>query len=467
MAIPASLSMLPAELLFTVASILVQSSSNAGQTPPVPTRYWQNALVDFPALGSFASCSKHVQHAVAPLLYERVCVSPYRPAALVRLVRHFFQWPDHALLVRELVIDLDADHKDGSALTKAQRDYIFNAADSLGMEIDWFSWGLEPNWMDWGTEHCAFSWALLDVLLCQVLDIRKLTIKSPSLMGYRGSDPRLRIGTRLPPSLVFPSLRHLTLDATDFELWAHEPQASLYALLRHAAALTHLRVNGHVHSIGLALLKHPQAMLRSLRLSSVRPDHLGAIVALHPSLELIRLGGHEEQSRTRSYSDRLVRWDLATLDLKRVTVRHVLASLLPLQSTLRELVLGWPGLRLAAVDDLTPLADFAALRTLRLQFGWPAAGNEHGSDNRVAINMLPRGVETLVVGGTARLVQDVLLPLWDRCARGELPNLLHFRYMRYKMQRWPKSAGVVTLMVFGGQVVDFGPFQPDKEGVAR
>ncbi len=171
------------------------------------------------------------------MLYERVKVSIYRPVAFFQLVRYFSRSGYLALLAKELTIN-SSQGISALAMSSSQSTFVLQEGQRLGLRC------LSKNTR---LSHEIDS-MMIDVLLCQVPAIKKLTISLPQrpYSITRRFGPALSYVVRLPESFTLGSLRHID---------AHPPYnilgedgmngAFLTALLRYTPAIALLRV-GHV-----------------------------------------------------------------------------------------------------------------------------------------------------------------------------------------------------------------------------
>lgn len=128
---------------------------------------WQSTLGNHSALGGLALTCKHLQMITAALLYRRVEVSIRKPAAFIRLIRHFSEFPNRAALVNELTI---GSNRAGSSLSKSQKNFLFQEAHRLGLRLLIGGHG--------GLSGQLES-IMVDVLLCQVSAVRNLDLCLP------------------------------------------------------------------------------------------------------------------------------------------------------------------------------------------------------------------------------------------------------------------------------------------------
>ncbi|KAH6838576.1 hypothetical protein B0I37DRAFT_409125 [Chaetomium sp. MPI-CAGE-AT-0009] len=425
MADPPSLLTIPTEVQLAICLQLLDSDVRTAQPKPgVGT--WQSTVENHAALGSLSLTCKHFQAITAPLLYRRVNVSIRKPAAFIGLIRRFSQFPDYAGFVRELTI---GSTRAGSPLSKSQKSFLFREAHHLGIRLLIGGKGLSGQ----------LESILIDVVLCQVSDIRNLTLILPwttttdeeqrpvpfdeSEVGHYKPFV-LTYASRLPASFGLSSLRRLEAYPMHYKksLTARLHTESLTALLSRTPALTHL-VIGRCdqewpgHGIIQSLLPE----LRDIHLVDALPKDLAALKRFCPRLERFRLGEDDRSvSDLQAFNMML---DLLEEQPRRSATPSLFKALLPTKNTLHDFDLDCGTYRARKIEDLALLSHFGSLRSLRLVFGhWPAG------DNAALINNLSPHLEYLCLGGNRIQVYDIAVLLSGRIRDGRLPKLMRFEY---------------------------------------
>jgi hypothetical protein len=299
---------------------------------------WQSALDRFSTLGSLAFTCKDLQKAVAPLLYQSVMVSIEKPVAFIRLIRRFSRVPGDGHLVKELSI---LGGSGGPNLSSDQAAFLSREASHLGIRKQ-----------ETGDSVKAAS-LLIDVLLCQVPSIQKLTICEPRIPYERVMPMGLDYAKRLPENFTLECLQHLETLPPGRAAMSRRHMASLAALLRHAPALTHLRV-GRCDRSTDSVIEHPLPQLRELRVVDASLEVLKGVVRCCPGLQRVQLVEDTIDlspmaAKFQAYHESLNPDKVAPGPLERA-----LTSLLPLKATLRDVGIDWESFRTVKIQSLHP-----------------------------------------------------------------------------------------------------------------
>ncbi|KAK3896983.1 hypothetical protein C8A05DRAFT_39466 [Staphylotrichum tortipilum] len=151
---PPSLLAIPVEIQLAICVKVVESFRGDYDT-----------LENFVALGGLARTCKTFEHLTTPMLFERVKVSVFRPVAFIQIIRHFSRFGRLAAFVKHLTI---GSGWDTSTLSASQASFLLQEGRRLGLK-------LLPDRLD-PSDQVKSSSMLIDVLLCQVLAVRKLVL---------------------------------------------------------------------------------------------------------------------------------------------------------------------------------------------------------------------------------------------------------------------------------------------------
>lgn len=449
----ASLLKMPVEVQWQIFNQLLHDhvgDANIESKPDVDTL--ESTLANHTALGNLSLTCKYFKTTTAPLLYQRVSVSIRKPAAFIRLIRHFSRFPEYAVLVKDLTIDSDTA---GSFLSTSQRDFLVQEAYRLGLELS-----LGPDGLLF-----QFGSILIDVALCQLSTIRELKLLlpwttrieeewhpiPPTAVDLLSGAAWFKYASRFPTSFVLGSLQRLEVYPRDFKI-SHDAKLhkeSLTALLRHTPALTYLMIGlcGHRQAGYRGIIQNPLLHLKDIHLADAVDKDLTAVQSFCPRLERFRLG-----LKDRSFSQ--AQGILMTIDLfmdssckfeepQFFATPALLKTLLPVKETLSDFDLGCGTFCAKTIEELDQLSQFEALRPLRLVFkDWPAG------DNAALINKFPPRLESLCLGAIDIPVDDIAILLIARIRDGRLPNLKRFEY---------------TLLVF----LESHPFPAGGKGISQ
>ncbi|KAK4097176.1 hypothetical protein N658DRAFT_500707 [Parathielavia hyrcaniae] len=406
---------IPVEIQLAICAQLLTIGSNPSNpdthgSPREPAqRTWESTLDHFPALGSLALTCKHLQGVVTPLLYQSIRVSLNEPGVCIRLIRHFSQFPDDAELVRTLDI---CGGSGWPSLPSSQAAFLFQEVNRLGIQIG-------PC-----TESVHTISLLIDVLLCQVRDIKKLIIREPKIEAA-DDFPVVPLGLdyarRLPANFVLGSLQELeTLSPPGQVPMSASHMASLAALVRRTPALTFLgagRCNRRVQSIVHCSL--PQ--LRSLHVLDISPEALEGLAKCSTRLERVTFLEDTFDLAPEVYLHPI---DMEPERIEQGPVARALRSLLPLTSTLRHLKIRWHSFIAFNIQALDLVSRFDALQSLGLicRGTWPLG------DPDILINKLPCGIQSLRIVARCPPIHDIARRLSGRIRQGQLPEFESFRY---------------------------------------
>ncbi|KAK3295267.1 uncharacterized protein B0H64DRAFT_432052 [Chaetomium fimeti] len=432
MADPPSLLTMPVEIQLEICDHLLQSTTRTKQPKPgIGT--WQSTMENYCALGSLSLTCKHFRKITAPLLYRRVRVSIRKPAAFIRLIRRFSQFPGCAKLVSELTIH---SGRAGSALSRSQKNFLFREAHRLGLRLLIGGNGLSSQ----------LESILIDVALCRLSTIRKLTLSLPgTTTTEEGQFPpplnesdveshepfAFRYANRFPAFFALSSLQRLEAYPMTFNETATDKlhSESLAALLSRTPALTHLKIGRcDQGTSGHGIIQNLLPQLRDIHLVDALDKDLAAIKTFCPQLERFRLG---EDGRGCSPMQSIFMMlgitnstsTLASGQPRPSITPSVFKALLPMKGTLHDFDLDCDTFRAQTIRDLTHLAHFRALRSLRLVFGtWPTG------DNAALIRKLSPDLESLCLGGGEIPVYDIAVLLSERIREGRLSKLKRFEY---------------------------------------
>jgi hypothetical protein len=418
---------LPVEIQLSIYAHLIEIGPKWDldiRRKPVP-KTWESTLEHFPALSNLTLACKRLQKVVAPLLYRSVRVWIDEPSVFVGLIRHFSRVPDEAGLVRDINI---LGHPGRGSLRAEELRLSSNQAAFLSCEASRL--GIQVSGPDC-TETVSTASLLIDVLLCQVSNIRKLTIREPNI----GPSPEVPMGldyaTRLPGNLVFESLQHVeTLPPIPHPMSGMHA-SSLAALLRRTPALTHLRV-GRCSRDTSSIIPCPLPQLENLLVVDASAEVLDGVARFCPQLKRVQFVEDTfevtpEAFRAGDYPDYG----------KGKPIADALKSLLPLSSTLRDLAIHWESHVPVTYESLDLLFRFDALQSLDLVIGiWPPG------DSGMFISRLPRGIRSLrVLSHDGMPVEDMAQLLSERVRDGDMPGFKTFRYsMVLPWSRDPKDS---------------------------
>lgn len=372
------------------------------------------------------------------VLYERVKVSVYRLRSFMQLIKHFSQFSNRTALVRELRIGTSMVSKaymsTEFALSAAPVNFLIREANCLGLQVP-------PG----GVDLCGtFESLLVDVILCQLPAIRKLVVCLPwtmttphdalaefdfNMINDMFSDIiPLQYATRLPKGFALSSLQHLEA------LLPMDPQPtflsrlhkeSLTTLLRHAPALTHLRVGLCESQQVRGIVQDVLPNLKAIHLDGASNSDLAAITRFCPKLERCRLavGVCKEYEWALQFAmQKEMSFSPDTRPLPS-SDHFFLRLLLPLRSTLRELNVEWNKIGIPEFNHLAQVSHFRALRSLRLVlWTWP------DGDSSTFIDSLPVGIESLCLWGREIPVYDIAVLLCKCVREGRLVSLKYFRH---------------------------------------
>ncbi|KAK3901992.1 hypothetical protein C8A05DRAFT_15898, partial [Staphylotrichum tortipilum] len=216
-----SLLAIPVEIQLAICAQIVESFRRDGHgAPPIPARpdptptWRKDTLENFAALGGLARTCKTLEQLTAPMLFERVEVSIFRPTTFVQIIRHFSRFGHIAAYVRHLTI---GSAWDASTLSASQASFLLQEGQRLGLSL------LPDRLPDLVSDPVESKSMLIDVLLCQVPAVRKLVLSlsqhlylcegsASSVLSYPawrpGSIPSvLSYAARLPDSFALGSLR--------------------------------------------------------------------------------------------------------------------------------------------------------------------------------------------------------------------------------------------------------------------
>ncbi len=444
---PSSSLDVPVDVMVQICEMLLaRQTLNPSARPEATSRpdTWEAGLEHFPALGNLARSNPRIEGIVGPFLYQRVRVSMNRPVAMVDLVRHLAEFPQYGAAVEDVTIH-DGGEDSANPLTPAQLEYIYEQATKADLRF-------LPT-TD-AQRRVEAPWVLIDLLLLRVPNVRKLVLSVPRLPSTK---VRADFAARLPDSVVFSHLECLAAHPSD----AGYPgmcKRSLVALLRHTPALTHLQV-GYCDRRGCdGLIQKALPNLRDLHLSEGPTVDCAELAKFCPSLERLRLGedGHsvlilatDSMFKTLDYvrtldpkeiPTRLPQW-ISKLDF---SLDRLLRNLQPIAPTLRELDIDWDVMVATDTESFDLLADFRALRSLRLVFGrWPVG------DNRRLVDRLPPVLRSLCLGGQGIRVGEIARLLRARMRSGELPALRSLEYTPVCQEMEPGLPLVLTRLFQG------------------
>ncbi|KAG7290354.1 hypothetical protein NEMBOFW57_000354 [Staphylotrichum longicolle] len=406
--------------------------------PPTRIRTWKDTLENLTALGNLARTCKTLEQLTTPMLFERVEVSVFAPASFVQLIRHFSRFGHLATHVRYLTLGSVGDP---STLSASQASFLLQEGQRLGLKrlperLD-LSDPVEPRSM------------LIDVLLCQVLTIRKLVISLPQHLYLQAFvSPRvLSYAARLPDSFTLGSLREIEAHSIDPELSADSfERASLTALIRLAPALTHLRVGFCDGTAPQGIIQSPLPELQDLHLFEGMVEDLTAVAKFCPRLQRCRLGAGVATEPSKGQFYRGLYFDAQS------NPHSPLNALLPLSATLHDLDVNPSGLLVLDIRALPYLAPFTALRSLRWTFyRWP-----DGDNTALLDKLLTPALESLCLGGPEMPVYDIAVLLHERVRSGRFPGLRRFQYLLVSKELEPGVADSIVSL-FEGTGVTCGP----------
>ncbi len=372
------------------------------EQPDVSDQTWESTLENYVALGNLARTCRHFYRLTIPMLYERVKVSIYRPVAFVQLVRHFSRSTHLGLLAKELTIN-SSQGISALPMSLSQSAFVLQEGQRLGLRC------LPKNT---GLSHEIDS-VMIDVLLCQVPAIKKLTISLPqrpySITGRFG--PALSYAVRLPESFTLGSLRHIEAHPP-YNLLGEDGMngAFLTALLRHTPAVALLRVGPVDPRTPQEIVQSSLPELWEAHLYDMRPTALGAFAKFCPQLQWCRTGPRVAHPPARCVLNRNLKTP---------------PGLLPLTFPLRVLDIGCylSSPSVTELELLYGLPWFRSLWYFHFHFGeWspyiPA----------MLIDNLPPTLDSFCVGGFGVPIYDVAVLLHRRLSHGRLPNLKSFTY---------------------------------------
>jgi hypothetical protein len=285
----------------------------------------------------------------------------------------------------------------------------------------------------------------------QVPSIQKLTICEPRIPYERVMPMGLDYAKRLPENFTLECLQHLETLPPGRAAMSRRHMASLAALLRHAPALTNLRV-GRCDRSTDSVIEHPLPQLREMRVVDASLEVLKGVVRCCPGLQRVQLVEDTIDlspmaAKFQAYHESLNPDKVAPGPLERA-----LTSLLPLKATLRDVGIDWESFRTVKIQSLHPLSQFEALQSLRVCFStWPS------KDPGILAASLPSGIQSLYVAGKGIPVHDIALPLSERVLNGQLPEFKSFSYAlipQFRAEALGREVEEKVELLFKGTGVD-------------
>ncbi len=252
---------------------------------------------------------------------------------------------------------------DTSTLSAPQATFLLQEGRRLGLKPLPDSLDSSSDWAQ--AESIS---VLIDVLLCQVLAIRKLVLSiSRCLHPHKPFDAQFAVvsyAARLPDSLTFHSLRDIEAHSRHRYMYVDGPdRPSLTALLNHAPAVARLEVGYCDGTAPQGLIQNPLPELQDLRLFEGFAVDLAAAAEFCPRLQRCRLGAGVLETPSTGLYNATAWWDRES----------PLNALLPLSTSLEDLDIDGSGLAISDMKYIPHMAPFCGLRSLRWKFcsRWP------------------------------------------------------------------------------------------------
>lgn len=401
-----------------------------GSTPDPPNRsslIWDCVLPNHAALKNLAQANRYFYNITRSLCYRRVVVSIANIDVALQVITRLAPPTGYGELVRDLTID--------SREMRASRSHAerLSALGCLILESQRLRLRPGPNDL---TDPLRFKGVLIDVILCQVPNVRKLFLSiysgtplpsdppQPSVVGSapiaEAKPVELLYGTRFPEGMIFTQLHDLETRPP----WAWPcryvrcSRASISAILRRAPALTRLMI------WPLEATLNPIQMCRMPRLSEVFVmDNQPADVAT-----IARNAGQLRHFCIRTFHQapgplQIVNPSFQPVTFSFINAHIYLRPILSARGTLTQLCIRIDHLYVGSLRGWGMfLSKFTALRRLYLVTAtWPLDYR-----NQELIDRLPPSLEYLYLGEGQLPLYRLAILLNDRVKRGRFPNLKWF-----------------------------------------